>query len=62
MISFLCQICGQLRDGAGNPFEPLIDSVMQLLEMLLDDKATDEEMLCAAEQVDSVITKMCLTE
>lgn len=50
MISFLCQIHSCLRDPAGDPFKPLTDSVMEALEMLLDDKATDEEMLCAAEQ------------
>ena len=55
MISFLCQIYGRLRHPAGEPFKPLTDSVMESLEMLLDEKATDEEMLCAAEQVNSVV-------
>ncbi|KAK2149760.1 hypothetical protein LSH36_437g01010 [Paralvinella palmiformis] len=48
--SFLCQIYCQLLDESGSPFTPLTESVMEILELLLDDKATDVEMHCAAEQ------------
>ena len=58
--SFLCQIYCQLLDESGSPFTPLTESVMEILELLLDDKATDVEMHCAAEQVMTITDKLRL--
>ena len=49
--SLLCQVYARMLNDKGEPFVPLNNSVMDCLSMMLDDKATDEEMLCGAEQV-----------
>ena len=50
-VSFLCQVLGNIRDSQGQPLKPLITPVVQSVDMLLDNKASDEEMECAAIQV-----------
>lgn len=50
-VAFLCQCFARMRDGYGKPLETLSVPVAEAIEMCLDKDATDEEMQCAAVQV-----------
>ena len=47
-LSFLCQVLATFRDANNQPFLPLVKPVYNSIEQLLDSKATEEEMQCAA--------------
>ena len=50
-LAFLCQVYANLRNEKGENFSVLLEPVFKSVETLLDNKAEEEEMLCATHQV-----------
>jgi hypothetical protein len=50
-LSFLFQVFAIVRDNKGVPLEPLLAPVVIGLEMLLDEKSSNDEISCAASHV-----------
>lgn len=61
-IAFLCQIYANLRNEKGESFFVLLDPVYKATETLLDNKAEEDEMMCAAHQLFTCGKMMQLSE